>query len=779
MIPATSTAHREPVLPSGGSAPAVGDSSLFRAAALRAFYQPVDRANVLRLPAQWIDGFTRLTRRIPLIEQTEIADCAAACLAMALAAFGADVPLRDVRARLGSGRGGTDAASILRAARAFGLRGRGVRIEPDDLRHVRAGAILHWGLNHYVVLERATRRRVTVLDPAHGRRVIEAAEVDRAFTGVALVLEPDEAFRRGGQPRALLRASLHRLHRHRRPLAHVLLYSALLQVCAVAFPLATGIVVDRVLPGNDASLLDIVAASAGLLLLLQFGVNLVRSLIVVRVQGLLDSELGIGFVDHLSRLPYDFFLRRAAGDLLARFQSNRELRETLTTRAITTLLDGSMVVAYLFALLWTNVVVGALALGIGLQHILLFVVTRRRIHEISNTSLSAQARAGSRLIDLLAGIETLKSMGAEMAAVDRWSHVFVDEVNASVQKGRLQAWTDALRHSLQLATPLAVLIVGAHLVLDGRLSLGTMLAMSALVMGVLAPLSQLVATAFDLQHLRSHVARIDDILQEPVEQQRHVVAEMPPISGAIRLERVSFRYSSTEAPVLMDVDLAIAPGQKVAIVGPSGAGKSTLAKLMIGLYRPTAGRVTFDDRDLDSLDPQALRRQIGVVCQGAHAFGGTIGSNIAIGRPEASVEAIVEAARLAQIHPDIVAMPMGYDTVLPDGGGSLSGGQRQRLALARALLRQPSVLLLDEATSELDTRSEALIMRALTAMRCTRIVVAHRLSTVMDADLIVVLDAGRIVERGRHPDLLARGGLYAELASALPGDRDRRRTERA
>ena len=381
---------------------------------------------------------------------------------------------------------------------------------------------------------------------------------------------------------------------------------------------------------------------------------------------------------------------------------------------------------------------------------------------------SPQVQAVSRnyQVQLLTGIETLKSMGAEQRAVERWSNLFVDELNVSLAQGRLSALFDSLLVALGKASTFSILLFGGLFVLRGEMTLGTMLALSALAAGFLGPLSKLVGTALQLQLLGSFLERIDDVLETPREQNPHDVVRVDRLSGRIQVEGVSFRYSPRAPLVIKNVDLEIEPGSFVALVGPSGAGKSTLAHLMLGLYRPVEGRVLYDRADLEGLDVQSVRRRLGIVQQQPYLFGLSVRDNIALADPSLTLSRVIEAAKAAHVHDDIAALPMGYDTVVADGGASLSGGQRQRLALARALVHRPSIVLLDEATSSLDALTERAIQDRLESLQATRIVIAHRLSTIKEADLILVMENGEIVERGRHDQLLAEGGAYARLVSA-------------
>ncbi len=380
-------------------------------------------------------------------------------------------------------------------------------------------------------------------------------------------------------------------------------------------------------------------------------------------------------------------------------------------------------------------------LVLALLEIATLVLAWRRNQRLMSGSLQAQADTQSYAYELLAGIETLKASGAEHRAADHWGGLFADQVNIDLTRGRLMAAVDSVMSTLQVASPLVILMVGTFQVLAGHISLGTMLSVAALGAGFLGPLAAMVSSGLQLQLLTSYMQRINDVLDTPGEQ--HLTP-----------------------PVLSDVSLEIQPGQHIGIVGRSGSGKSTLAHLLLGLYRPTSGRIEYDGQDLASFDAGSVRRQLGIVTQRPYLFGSSVRENIALTNPELPLEAVAEAARIACVHDDIAAMPMGYDTQLHDGGASVSGGQRQRIALARALVHRPSILLLDEATSELDTVTEQTIYTNLDAISSTTIVIAHRLSTIRNADLILVMDEGRIVETGTHEQLLARGGAYTALVHA-------------
>jgi ATP-binding cassette subfamily B protein len=708
-------------------------------------------------------------RRVPWIRQMEGADCGAACLAMVLAYHGKRVPLDQLRDLTSTNRDGVDALAVTRAARWHGLTARGVAADIDALDALPPASILHWGFDHFVVLERVARTGVRIVDPAVGRRRLSWPEFRRSYTGVAVVVEPGGDFR----PSTLETKST---WRYLRPLLHrsgmvgrVLAASVLLRLVALALPLLTALVVDRIAPRGDRHLLFVVGAVMVALVGYDFLASLLRAHLLLQLRTQLDVRLTTSFVEHLVALPYAFFLRRSAGDLMMRLQSNAVVREILTTGALSAMLDGTLACLYLVLLLVLSPPLAALVAVLGLLQVSLLLLSWRRNQHLMSESLQTEATAQSYTYQLLAGIETLKAAGAERRAAEHWEGLYVDQVNAALARGRLNANVGTAMGTLEMASPLAVLAFGAYQVLDGRISLGTMLAAAALGTGFLEPLATLVETGLRVQLTRSYMERINDVLDTPREQEGRPVAATSRLSGHVRAESLSFSYGSLAPPVVQDVSLDVRPGQCLGIVGRSGSGKSTLAKLLLGFHAPSSGRLLFDGTELGELEVHSLRTQLGVVTQRPYLFGSSIRENIALSDPAMPLEAVVEAARLACVHDDIAAMPMGYDTLLLDGGASLSGGQQQRIALARAVAHRPAVLLLDEATSDLDTVTERMVLDNLESLGCTTIVIAHRMSTIRRADLILVMDRGRVVERGTHDELMTLSGVYRQLVESSAG----------
>jgi ATP-binding cassette subfamily B protein len=706
-------------------------------------------------------------KRVPVILQMTTQECGAACLAMVLTYYGRETTLNECRKYLPSGRDGITARAIAQAARDLGLRVRAFSLEPPGLAELRLPAIVHWNFDHFLVLERWSPQAVEVTDPAVGRRRLSAEEFSAGFTGVVLVMAPGPDFRpQRARDKLSWHSFLGRLLQTpgtRSSLAQILGASALLQILGLVFPLFTLIVVDMILPAQDLSLLTILGIGMVILVVAQVILTYLRGALALYLEARLDIGVMVGFFEHVLKLPFRFFHERTSGDLLMRLGSISLIREVLTSQTVSGILDGAMVVFYLVILLLWQPLFGLLTLVFGCVLVLLLLGTTRRLYELAERDLAAQAESQSYLVEALTGIATLKAAASEDRAMRHWLNLFFKQLNVSLRRGHVSNLVETGQDAIGTLAPVVLLWVGALWVLEGNLSLGTMLAVVTLSMAFLGPLASLVSTAQQVQLVGAHLERIADVLEAKPEQDVRTVMSAPRLNGHIEVRNATFRYHPQAAWAIRNVSFSVKPGQKIAIVGPTGSGKSTLAMLLLGLYPLDEGKILYDGLLLRHLNYRTLRSQFGVVLQEPSLFSGSIRRNIAANDPDLSLEQIIEAAQLAAIHDEIVNMPMGYDTVIAEGGGDLAGGQRQRLAIARAVAHRPTFLLLDEATSHLDALTEGIVDQNLSELDCTRIVIAHRLSTVRNADLILVLDEGVIVERGVHGELLALGGTYAAL----------------
>ncbi|MGW5263476.1 peptidase domain-containing ABC transporter [Microbispora sp. NPDC004025] len=706
--------------------------------------------------------------RVPLKYQDSMTECGAACLAMILGTYGHHTTVRALADEMGVGRDGANALSIIQAARRRGLTARAFSLPADRIRHVPLPAVVYWESRHFVVLEGVRRGRVEVVDPGAGRHRISEEEFAESFAEVVLVFEPGPGFARGrfgDRPgRAWLQLVRTAFAARRSLVALLALLSVMVQGFGLALPILTELIVDRVVLAGERDLIASLGAGVVAVFAAHATVGVLRAATLATLRVRADADLLATTATRLLAAPFRFFAGRSSVDLSNKVMGTVLIREIVIGQALLAVFDGPLALGYLATVAVRNPLTGACLLAFAAAQITLLLATRRHVADLARREADTRSDVQGRLVEVVRGIETVKASGSEPRIRHRWTRLLGTYVNRARRSGRAQGLQQAVLDALRFTAPLVLVWVGARQVVAGEMSLGEMLALQALAAVALSLLSSLVGGLQGLQSARPYVERLADVWgaeAEPVPA-NPVTARL---SGRVSAEGVGFRYAAGAPWVVRDVSLEVAAGQKIALVGRSGSGKTTLARLLLGLFTPAEGEIRYDGLPASRFDPGMLRRQFAVVPQDPVLFTGTIAENIALNAPDASAEDIAEAARLACVHDDVMAMPMGYGTMLAEGGG-LSGGQRQRVALARALLSRPKVLLLDEATSHLDTTTEAAIEANLARLDMTRIVIAHRLSTVRDADLILVMDGGRVVEAGTHAGLLREGGPYARLAGS-------------
>jgi len=713
-------------------------------------------------------------RKTPTVLQLESVECGAAALAMILAYHGRFVPLEQMRVDCGVSRDGSKAGGLLRAARAHGMVARGFKKEPNDLAELPLPAIVFWNFNHFVVLEGFRDGRAWLNDPARGRRSVDAAEFDAAFTGVVLTFERGAAFEPGGHPPSVLRSLRQYLDGFRVSVGIAFFIGLALVIPGMVMPWLLGRFVDEVL----------VAKLEGVALPLLLGLvaaALARSLLLaLQAQVLMDTfgraarASARRFFAQALALPMTFYSQRSAGEIAARVDLNERVAETISADLAHLALD--FVTASFFLILMVRMDAGltlVVAACLALE-LLAWRALARRTAEISQ-ELSVQAgKLAGMATGGLANIESIKAGGQETALFLKWIGLQIQYVNATIRAQRYLLTLGQAPAVLGLVAHLTVLGLGAALIMRGTFSVGDLVAFQVLLAGFTAPMHNLFSHTQKLQTLRGDLARLDDVLHHAPEEGIDVASDAPPIhaaplTGALEFRDVTFGYNKGEAPLVEMFSLTVKPGGRVALVGASGSGKSTLARLAAGLYRPWSGEILFDGAPRASFERRHLANAVAYVDQDVMLFEGSVRDNLTLWEP--APDAVLRSAMLdAAIDAEIMGRAGGLDGTLQEGARNLSGGQRQRLEIARALVRNPAILILDEATSALDPATEALVEANLRRRNVTCLVVAHRLSTVRDADEIVVLDGGRVVERGTYDELKALGGRFSALVATESSD---------
>ena len=709
-------------------------------------------------------------RRVPFIPQMEAVECGAASLASVLAFWGHHAPLPEVREACKVSRDGANAASILEAARRYGLEAEAVKVEVEHMDDLPLPAILHWEFKHFLVLERLTRKGAWIVDPAGGRRHVPATELATSFTGVALCFAPDDdLFLTRPATFPSLRRYLDMLRGLRGSLAQALGASLMLQIVGLVFPVANQILVDRVILPRHEPWLWGLALGLGGAVVGQSLLSLLRSYVLQGLRVTLDRSLMTGFVGHLVSLPMGFFLQRQSGDLLQRVESNTQIRDLFTSRSISALLDSFLLIGYAALMLAYHQVLGLTVLALAAARVAVMGFLRRWNEQLMAAELAVSGQERAVLVEALSGLETVKASASQEFILGRWTHRLVRRMNVGTQRLRLSAASGQAMVFLTGATAAAVFWIGGREVVAERMTIGIFTAFLTLQGLFMGPLESLLSAFTELQFLGNHLRRLDDVMETLPEASGQV--DPGRIQGGVSLQGVGFRYSEGSPWILEDIHLEIRAGEKVALVGRTGAGKSTLARLLLGMHTPSAGTIRFDGKDLATLDLHALRRQMGVVLQEPFVFDDTVRANLSLLDPEMPLDRVKWAARAACVDKVIDRLPLGYKARLGENARILSGGERQRLCLARAIAGEPAILLLDEATSSLDLATEAAVHANLAALGCTRILIAHRLETVKDADRILVLDGGRLAQQGTFAELAASPGPFQDILSAQEASR--------
>ena len=710
--------------------------------------------------------------KTPTVLQMEAVECGAASLAMILAYYGRFEPMENLRASCGVSRDGSKASSLLKAARTYGLEAKGFRIEPEGIRDKQLPVILFWNLYHFVVLEGFRKGFYYINDPASGPRRVTPEEFNESFSGVVLTFLPTPEFKKGGKPFSLIDALRKRIPGLERAMAYIVLVSLLLVIPGLVVPSFLRIFIDYILVKGMNSWLKPLLIGMVVTAILQGGLTWLQQHYLQKAETKLAMTSSARFFNHVFALPIRFFTMRQAGEIANRVQLNDKVATLVAGELSANALNMLMIFFYALIMASYDRVLTLLAVLIALCNgLALAYVSRRRI--LLNQKF--QQDNGKLLGTTFYGIKTIESIkasGAEPDFFSRWSGLFANMVTGRQSLEVSTVFLLAIPPFLQTAGNIVVLAVGGLRVMEGELSMGMLIAFQSLMLSFLAPVNQMVMLGQKLQEAQGYMQRLDDVMNN--EASLDTESEKLPIhdtgrgsceklDGYVELKNVTFGYNLLEPPLISDFSLKLSPGSRVALVGGSGSGKSTIAKLVSGLYEPWSGEVLFDGKPRKEIPRTILINSICMVDQEISLFEGTIAENIAMWDTTMPQEEIARAASDAAVHDVISDRTGGYQGLLSEGGSNFSGGQRQRMEIARALAVEPSILILDEATSALDPSTEKVIDGNIRRRGCTCIIVAHRLSTIRDCDEIIVLEYGKVKERGLHDSLMVADGVYAGL----------------
>ena len=709
--------------------------------------------------------------KVPVVMQMEALECGAASLTMILAYYGKWIPLEQIRADCGVSRDGSNAKNILKAARSYGLAAKGYRYEPEGLKeNGKFPCIIHWNFNHFVVLDGFKGSKAYLNDPAKGSYSVPMEVFDKSFTGICLMFEPAESFEPGGAPKSILTFVKKRLKEAETAMVFVALTTLITALLGIITPAFSRIFMDRLLTGeNPEWFLPFIFALGGISVI-QLIVEWMKAVYSLKINGQLSAVGSTTYMWKVLRMPMEFFSQRMAGDIQQRQRMNASVAQSLAETFAPLALNTVMLVFYFAVMLRYNPILTLVGVASVVINLVVSKIISNKRMNITRVQLRDAGKLAGATVTGIEMVETIKASGAENGFFEKWAGYQASVNTQQVRFERLNQYLGMIPELVASLANIAVLILGVYFTIDGKFTVGMIMAFQGFLGSFTAPAQTLISAGQTLQEMRTQMERVEDVMEYPtdVNCSRDGIledAEYSKLSGNVELKNVTFGYSRLAEPLIRDFNLTLKTGSRVAFVGTSGCGKSTLSKLISGLYQPWEGEILFDGKPIEKIDRSVFTGSLAVVDQDIILFEDTIANNIKMWDDSIEDFEVIMAARDAQLHEDIMQRDGGYSYKITEGGKDFSGGQRQRMEIARVLAQDPTIIILDEATSALDAKTEFEVVRSIKDRGITCIVVAHRLSTIRDCDEIIVLDNGEVVERGTHDELYARGGVYTQLVT--------------